>query len=205
MLHYVQAFSSIMFCYVSHHLVFPLMMNLRRPTKKRINTIFSRVHVIEVSCYYIIGMAGYLLLAEHVDKVPINSMVMASIETIPISIGKFLLSCAVFFCVPINIFPARQVTIESLGLEKNNKNHVLVSLGLALSGTLIAVLFQKVNSYLGLIGGTAGVMTIGVIPTVCYFKLIGLSTWKEKAMAAFMALVSIVGMIGGILSVVFPS
>ena len=60
-------------------------------------------------------MAGYLLLAEHADKVPINSMVMASIETIPINIGKFLLSMAVFFCVPINIFPARQVMIESFG------------------------------------------------------------------------------------------
>ena len=45
LLAYVQAFSSIMFCYVSHHLVFPLLMNLRRPTKKRIGTIFSRVHV----------------------------------------------------------------------------------------------------------------------------------------------------------------
>ena len=76
---------------------------------------------------------------------------------------------------------------------------------MALSGTLIAILFQKINSYLGLIGGTAGVMTIGVIPTVCYYKLIGLTTWKEKVMAGFMAVVSVVGMIGGILSVVYPS
>jgi hypothetical protein len=55
---------------------------------------------------------------------------------------------------------------------------VILSLGLAFSSTLIALLFQKVNSYFGLLGGTAGVMMAGAIPAICYAKLIGLKDWK---------------------------
>ena len=75
----VQAFSSLMFCYVAHHLVFPLTKNLRNPTKPRIDKIFNRVHIVEVISYFLVGMAGYLLLFEYINERPINSMVMASI------------------------------------------------------------------------------------------------------------------------------
>jgi len=54
-----------------------------------------------------VGMAGYLLLSEHINERAINSMVMASIQTIPISIGKLLMVFALFFATPINTFPAR--------------------------------------------------------------------------------------------------
>lgn len=49
---------------------------------------------------------------------------------------------------------------------------------MAFSGAIIAILFQKINSYFGVLGGTAGVMMTGVIPTLCYAKLVGLKSWK---------------------------
>jgi hypothetical protein len=39
------------------------------------------------------------------------------------------------------------------------------------TSTAIAIGFQKVNSYFGLLGGTAGVMMAGGIPALCYYKL----------------------------------
>ena len=36
-------------------------------------------------------------------------MVMASIQTIPMSIGKLTLVLAIFFVIPINLFPSREV------------------------------------------------------------------------------------------------
>jgi amino acid permease len=61
----VQGMASIIFCYVNHQLVFPLMFDLKNPTKKRINKIFNRVHITEIIIYTLVGMCGYLLLAEH--------------------------------------------------------------------------------------------------------------------------------------------
>ena len=65
-----------------------------------------------------------------------------------------------------------------LNMEPTNKNHVILSLSMAFSGTIIAIFFQKVNSYFGLLGGTAGIMMAGFIPFACYYKLIGLGTWQ---------------------------
>lgn len=123
-------------------------------------------------------MAGYLLLAEHIQDRPINAMVIATVQTIPISIGKFLIVFAVFFNIPINIFGAREVVYETFELERNNKNHVLISISVAFSATLTAVLFQRVNSYFGLFGGTTGVMLASTIPMICYIKLIGMNSWQ---------------------------
>lgn len=39
------------------------------------------------------------------------------------------------------------------------------------SSTAIAIFFRGVNSYFGLLGGTAGVLMAGGIPSLCYFKL----------------------------------
>lgn len=75
---------------------------------------------------------------------------------------------------------------------------------MAFSGTVVAILFQNINSYLGALGGTAGVMMTDAIPMICYYKLIGVSSLKEKLMVAFMTVVSVAGMIGGVLSVVYP-
>jgi hypothetical protein len=67
---------------------------------------------------------------------------------------------------------------------------------------LIAIVFQKVNSYFGLLGGTAGVMMAGAIPTICYCKLKGARTLNQKMIVAFMSIVSVLGGLGAILSVV---
>jgi hypothetical protein len=70
---------------------------------------------------------------------------------------------------------------------------------------VIAIFFQKINSYFGLLGGTAGVMMAGGIPMICYYKLMGLDTWKEKLIAGFMALAALMGATGAFLSIAFPS
>lgn len=109
---------------------------------------------------------------------------------------------SLFFAVPLNLFPARTVIYETFSLEKNNKNHVTLSIGLAFSGTAIAIFFQQVNSYFGLLGGTAGVFMAGAIPMVCYRKLLGVNSKKEMLMMGFMIVISLLGILGAFLSVI---
>jgi hypothetical protein len=78
-------------------------------------------------------------------------------------------------------------------------------LTLAFSGTVIAIFFQQVNSYFGLLGGTAGVMMAGGIPMICYYKLLSIKKTSEKLITAFMLIISLVGMFGAFLSVIDPS
>ncbi len=109
----VQGLASIIFCYVNHQLVFPLVFDLKNPSTKRLNKVFNRVHITEIIVYTLVGMSGYLLLEEYVEDRAINAVVMASISTIPMSIGKCLMVVALFFAVPLNLFPAREVIYET--------------------------------------------------------------------------------------------
>ena len=45
--------------------------------------------------------------------------------------------------------------------SENNKTHVIVSCGFAFIGCGIAMVFVKVNSYFGLLGGSCGTLMAG--------------------------------------------
>jgi len=40
-----QGLASVIFCYVNHQLVFPLVFDLKNPSKRRLDKIFNRVHI----------------------------------------------------------------------------------------------------------------------------------------------------------------
>lgn len=82
------------------------------------------------------------------------------------------MTVTLFLAIPLNLFPARTVLYEALSLQNNDKNHYLLSLGLAISSCTVAILFVGVNSYFGILGGTAGVLIGGGIPALCFWKLI---------------------------------
>lgn len=112
----VQGLASIIFCYVNHQLVFPLAFDLKNPTKKRLDKIFNRVHIVECIFYSAVGLTGYLLLVEHDDTLPIAPVVMASIQTNSMTIGKLFMLIALFFAVPLNLFPAKETIYQAFSL-----------------------------------------------------------------------------------------
>lgn len=87
--------------------MFPLVFDLNNPTKRRLDKVFHRVHVTEIAVYLSIGLCGYFLLDENIDKIPINSVVMGSILTSTMTLGKIFMVVALFFAIPLSLFPAR--------------------------------------------------------------------------------------------------
>ena len=86
---------------------------------------------------------------------------------------------ALYLAIPLNMFPSRTIVYETFTIQKSTRNHFILSIVMALSSCGIAIAFQKVNSYFGLLGGTAGVMMAGGIPALCYWKLV-IQEKKEK-------------------------
>jgi hypothetical protein len=76
---------------------------------------------------------------------------------------------------------------------------------LGLSSCLIAIVFQNVNSYFGLLGGTAGVMMAGGIPALAYYKLVVQTSpnkqGKHYAWLLFCLLITLIAFAGAVLSV----
>lgn len=75
--------------------------------------------------------------------------------------GKIMMLITLFFAVPLNMLPAREMLFTSLSIEKTNRNHILVCLVLAASSCGIAMGFINVTTYFGLLGGTAGTLIAG--------------------------------------------
>lgn len=78
---------------------------------------------------------------------------------------------------------------------------------LAFTSSLIAILFVEVNSYFGLMGGTAGVLIGGGIPSFCYWKVLMKNNKKERnygsyLLIGFCIVVTLISFGGAILSVI---
>ena len=95
--------ATTIFCFVNHQMIFPLAHELKRPSQIRLRRIFNRAHLFESIVYMIVVIFGYLLLFE----IKIQAVVIESIPTTPMLIGKILMSFTLFFAVPLNTLPAR--------------------------------------------------------------------------------------------------
>jgi len=76
-----------------------------------------------------------------------------------------------------------------------------VTLSMMFLSTSIAISFQKVNSYFGLLGGTAGVMMAGGIPSLCYIKLRPKLNWMDGLLLGMCFIITVAAVIGAVLSV----
>lgn len=72
---------------------------------------------------------------------------------------------------------------------------------MAYAGVAIAIFFTSVNSYFGLLGGTAGVMMAAGFPAIAYYKVKGLRTFNQHLIVTYIIVVGIVAFYGAILSV----
>lgn len=73
------------------------------------------------------------------------------------------------------------------------------------SSTAIAISFISVNSYFGLLGGTAGVLMAGGIPALCYFKLAEKISQFDIFLLVICVLTTVLASFGAILSIIKPS
>ena len=161
-----------------------------------------------MSVYIIIGSSGYLLLVEHDKSYPIGAMVITSITNWSITVGKVLMVLALYLAIPLNMFPSRTIVYEAFQIEKTNKKHFLLSIVMAVSSCGVAIAFQHVNSYFGLLGGTAGVLMAGGIPALCYLKLVVLEKpekiCKNMVWEVYCLIITMVAFTGAILSIADP-
>ena len=131
-------------------------------------------------------------------------MVIASIPKPALTIGKGLMIISLFLAVPLNTYPARESVFEAFQVEKTYKNHVIHTIILMASSCTLAIFFQGVNSYFGLLGGTTGVLMAAGIPGACYIKQVRNYSHKDIIMLVLIAFVTFASFVGAILSIIEP-
>jgi hypothetical protein len=74
--------------------------------------------MVEFVSYSMIGITAYFLLVQNIDKFEIDAVVISSIPIPAVTIGKFMMLGALFFAVPLNMYPARDSLFEAAGINK---------------------------------------------------------------------------------------
>lgn len=69
----------------------------------------------------------------------------------------------------------------------------------------VAIAFQKVNSYFGLLGGTVGVLMAGTIPGISYARLKDKMSCADILCLILIGIATVVAFAGAVLSVVDPA
>ena len=169
---FLQSLATLFYAFSCHVGTFPVLNTLANPTLKRQYKLINRAIFLDVFCYLIIGITGYLsqpletpdLIIER-NKIFDNDIVM--------TIGEMLFVFTLITKISANYNALRACIVYLLGYDLKNfpdKINLLITFLVLLCTTIIAVLFQSISDYLSLLGSFCTVLISFFIPGLIYIK-----------------------------------
>ena len=171
-LQFLQSISTIIYAFACHVGVFPVLNSLHNPTRKRVQKVFRRATMLDIVCYLIIGISGYLSQPDHTpdliverDKIFKNDLLM--------TIGQMLFIFTLIAKICANYNGLRTTLLIQMDYDPieypNNVNFIMTVISLSIT-TFIAAIFQKISDYISLIGSFCSVFIAIVMPGMIYIK-----------------------------------
>lgn len=112
-----QGTSLIFFVLFFHQYYFPLFKDSERSNKEERNKDTIRWTVVSYAFIFIVfGLLGYFLLVQHSDVLPIPSLVISSIPTLPVTVAKVFLIISLLVKLPIPAFVTKESIYEISGI-----------------------------------------------------------------------------------------
>jgi amino acid permease len=207
----LQAISTLFYAFSCHVGVFPVLNSLKNPDKLRIKLLFKKSIALDIICYLIIGISGYLTQPENAPDLIIERkkifkndflMIIGQICFIFTLIAKICANYnALRICI-INLFGMNKSLNQNQNQISNRLNFILTS-GCLIITTLIAINFQSISSYISLIGGFCSVIISVLIPGFIYIKGIYELKINNKTIFAgiIVTILTLMGFTNGILTI----
>ena len=203
----LQAISTLFYAFSCHVGVFPVLNTLKNPTHKRIKLLFKRSILLDIICYLIIGLSGYLTQPENTPDIIIERKKIFNNDFLMI-IGQicFIFTLIAKICANYN---ALRICIINLifknesKIQISNKINILLTTFCIMITTLISIIFQSISSYISLIGGFCSVIISILIPGLIYIK--GIQEFKVNKKSISLGIVvtvlTLMGFTNGILTI----
>ena len=204
----LQAISTLFYAFSCHVGVFPVLNSLNNPNDSRINLLFKKSISLDIICYLIIGISGYLTQPENTPDLIIERKKIFSNDFL-MNIGQlcFIFTLIAKICANYNALRICVINLFNTNKIRNiqisNKNNFILTLSCLIITTLIAIIFQSISSYISLIGGFCSVIISVLIPGFIYIK--GLNELKINKKNIFAGIVvsilTLMGFTNGILTI----
>ena len=204
----LQAISTLFYAFSCHVGVFPVLNSLNNPSESRIKLLFKKSISLDIICYLIIGISGYLTQPENTPDLIIERKKIFKNDFL-MNIGHicFIFTLFAKICANYNALRVCIINLFSTNKSKNtqisNKMNFILTISILIITTFIAILFQSISSYISLIGGFCSVIIAVLIPGLIYIK--GLNELKSNKKNIFSGIVvsilTLMGFTNGILTI----
>ena len=204
----LQAISTLFYAFSCHVGVFPVLNSLKNPSNQRIKLLFKKSIALDIICYLIIGISGYLTQPENTPDLIIERKKIFNNDSLMI-IGQvcFIFTLIAKICANYNALRICIINLISVNKTGNNqitnKFNFLLTTSCLIVTTFIAVIFQSISSYISLIGGFCSVIIAVLIPGLIYIKGLYESKINNKTIFAgiVVSILTLMGFTNGILTI----
>ena len=203
----LQAISTLFYAFSCHVGVFPVLNTLKSPTPERINLLFKDSIILDITCYLIIGISGYLTQPIDTPDLIIERKKIFKNDFLMI-IGQICFIFTLIAKICANYNALRNCLINLFGLKKtqnqiSNKTNFLLTESFLIISTFIAIIFQSISSYISLIGGFCSVIISVLIPGLIYIKGLNESVINKKTIIAgiVVGILTLMGFTNGLLTI----
>ena len=136
---FLSTFPIAIFSFTCHSNVLDVYQELQRKSRRRMSKVLSRVMIIALILYVLVGVFGYITFANNTDQLTNDDnagvILLASSydDKLPMMISLCFICISIIFTFPLNIKPTKDSLLEILyPNEKNESNtkHFLLTLGI---------------------------------------------------------------------------
>ena len=200
-----QSIVTLFYAYACHVGAFPVFESLYRPTRKRVRKLLNRAIAIDIICYLIIGVAGYLTQPDKTPDLIIERNNIKDRDWL-MSLGNLFFMFALIAKIWLNYNAQRSSVLILLGYKTNDFpnsiNYIITSIVLIIT-SIVAASFQKISDYISLIGSFCTVVICFFVPGMIKVKASGLplTDYSNLATIIFIFVILLLGIISGIFAI----
>lgn len=187
----IQTFCVFFFAFGNHTSLFNVLTELSNKTTKRLYMLINYSFIAEVTLYVIVMFIGYFSTLDKTNEVFIDR----EDQSIFMVIGKvFYLICLV--CNTGLYYFMIRPSLEWFMLgdrQFSDTGNIIVALTMLLTLLAISTVFSKITVILSLIGSTAQVYLMFVVPVLVYIKAYNVSFTKTCIYLTVLAIIVTIG------------
>ncbi|KAM9185883.1 sodium-coupled neutral amino acid transporter 3 isoform 3-T4 [Dugong dugon] len=169
------------FAFVCHPEVLPIFMELKDPTKRKMQHVSNLSIAVMYVMYFLAALFGYLTFYDGVESELLHTYKKVDQFDVLILCVRVAVLTAVTLTVPIVLFPVRQAIQQMLfqNQEFSWLRHVLIATSLLTCINLLVIFAPSILGIFGIIGATSAPCLIFIFPAIFYFRIV--PTEKEPA------------------------
>uniref|UniRef100_A0A3B3QZ24 Solute carrier family 38 member 5a n=1 Tax=Paramormyrops kingsleyae TaxID=1676925 RepID=A0A3B3QZ24_9TELE len=172
------------FAFVCQPVVLPIYTELRKPTKKRMQTV-ANISVFAMTVMYLLAaIFGYLTFYDEVESELLYTYQKVSSADRLILGVRLAVLVAVVLTVPVVIFPIRTALLQLLAPNRpfNWVRHSSVAFGLLVLVNTLVIFVPNIKDIFGVIGATSAPSLIFILPGLFYIRIVpeNLETMKSR-------------------------